>query len=66
MKQGLPTRKTCLQCRHGDTIMLVQAVDSEAERASSSDLGRVFGRVSEMRSGSKREAPHDALLIQDV
>lgn len=64
MKQGLPTRKTCLQCRHGDTIMLVQVVDSEAGRASSSDLVcRVFGRVSELRSGSKREAPHDTLLI---
>ena len=25
---------------------------------------RVFGRMSEMRSGSKREVPHDDLLIQ--
>lgn len=27
---------------------------------------RVFGVVSELRSGSKREAPHDTLLIQGV
>lgn len=27
---------------------------------------RVFVRVSELRSGSKREAPHDTLLIQGV
>lgn len=25
---------------------------------------RVFGRVSELRSGSKREAPHETLLTQ--
>lgn len=37
MKQGLPTRKTCLQCRQSNTIMLVRAVDGEAGRASSSD-----------------------------
>lgn len=37
MKQGLPTRKTYLQGRQGDTIMLVQTGDDETERASSSD-----------------------------
>lgn len=27
---------------------------------------RVFGRVSELRSGSKREAPHDNLVSEDI
>lgn len=49
-----------------DTIMLVQAVDGEARRGEVRQVtqSRVFGRVSKMRSGSKREAPHDTLLIQ--
>lgn len=34
---GVPTRKTCLQCRQSDTIMLMQGGENEAEHASSSD-----------------------------
>jgi hypothetical protein len=49
--------------------MLVQVVKSIARQGEPRQVTscRVFGRVSdELRSGSKREAPHDTLLFQGV